>query len=209
MAETIRARYGGTVALATHARTVRPRLWWAGYGGAAWAALAALGHVHAGLVAGPGGGAGTQFFWRTGHWTAAVVLGLVAVHTLALVHPWGRVLPGWLPGVGGRRVPSGLLILPAFATSALALAYGTGWVLRVVAGPGVGLPDGLSRFERGSLNVMAWLMPGPDVVWALGLGTLVAAAAASYLGTRAARRIWVVVIALAVLRLLLAIDPLG
>jgi hypothetical protein len=33
---------------------------------------------------------------------------------LALVHSWGRILPGWVPVLAGRRVPRWLLLGPAF-----------------------------------------------------------------------------------------------
>ncbi|MFD3512595.1 hypothetical protein [Streptomyces sp. NPDC058657] len=38
---------------------------------------------------------------------------LLALLTLGLVHRWGEVLPEWVPGLGGRRVPA----LPATAVA--------------------------------------------------------------------------------------------
>jgi hypothetical protein len=195
----------------------RAGLRWAGYAGAAWAALAVPAHLQAALVGRPGPG---ELAWRVEHWAAALLLGLLALHTLALVSRWGRVLPDWVPGVGGRRVPSGVMILPAFATAVLALASAARWLLGGVAGG----PDSLTFVERGALDLLSFLGHGP---WALGLGVLVALAAADYvgeseersnterggagvrrLGGMTARRIWLVVLALGVLRLLLGIDPL-
>ncbi len=41
-------------------------------------------------------------------------LSLVAASlTLGLVHRWGEVVPRWVPGVGGRRIPPLLVVVPA------------------------------------------------------------------------------------------------
>jgi hypothetical protein len=44
----------------------------------------------------------------------------VALLTLGLVRPWGEHVPGWIPVLGGRRVPPAAAIVPA-AAGALAL----------------------------------------------------------------------------------------
>jgi hypothetical protein len=70
-----------------------------------------------------------------------VSLGL-ALLTLGLVRPWGEVFPRWLPGVGGRRVPTSFAV-GAATTGALLVAalivYGTR-----AARPGNPLPPGCS-----------------------------------------------------------------
>ena len=46
-----------------------------------------------------------------------VVLSLVAeslaLLTLGLVKPWGEVVPGWVPVLGGRRIPVAAAVIPA------------------------------------------------------------------------------------------------
>jgi hypothetical protein len=42
---------------------------------------------------------------------------------LALVHPWGRVWPRWVPGLRGRTIPRGLLLGPAFALAGGLVCY--------------------------------------------------------------------------------------
>lgn len=44
----------------------------------------------------------------------------LALLTLGLVQPWGEVLPRWVPGIGGRRIPPYAAIAPA-GLGALAL----------------------------------------------------------------------------------------
>lgn len=44
----------------------------------------------------------------------ALTLG-AALLTLGLVQRWGEVVPGWVPVVGGRRVPTLLAVVPATA----------------------------------------------------------------------------------------------
>jgi hypothetical protein len=59
-------------------------------------------------------------------WGVAAILGLtaltevVALLALGLVRPWGETVPGWVPFVGGRRVPPVLATVVA-AAGAVAL----------------------------------------------------------------------------------------
>ncbi|MFI5808205.1 hypothetical protein [Streptomyces sp. NPDC051561] len=43
---------------------------------------------------------------------------LLALLTLGLVHRWGEVLPAWVPGLGGRRIPVLLATVPALLGAA-------------------------------------------------------------------------------------------
>jgi hypothetical protein len=60
------------------------------------------------------GGAGISVLGLT------IVSEAVALLTLGLVRPWGERVPGWIPLLGGRRVPPVAAIVPATA-GALAL----------------------------------------------------------------------------------------
>lgn len=44
----------------------------------------------------------------------------LAFLTLGLVRRWGEVWPSWLPGIGGRRIPPAVAIVPALAGGLLA-----------------------------------------------------------------------------------------
>ena len=69
-----------------------------------------------------------------------------ALLTLGLVQRWGEVVPGWVPVLGGRRVPPALAIVPATVMS-VALSVGGLTMLRLhaaerfdAAGWGAGVP---------------------------------------------------------------------
>ncbi|MER6299872.1 hypothetical protein ABT247_09900 [Kitasatospora sp. NPDC001539] len=56
-----------------------------------------------------------------GGWVPVVPALVGSVLSLALVRPWGRVFPRWVPAVGGSRVPRVLVLGPAcFSTALLA-----------------------------------------------------------------------------------------
>ncbi|PWB53365.1 MAG: hypothetical protein C3F13_09485 [Anaerolineales bacterium] len=67
---------------------------------------------------------------ESGNWTAGLFLanfGLVgAVLMLGLVQRWGEVFPRWMPGLGGRRVPMALAVVPASIISVLLIVGGLG-----------------------------------------------------------------------------------
>ncbi|WP_241562101.1 hypothetical protein [Streptomyces hoynatensis] len=55
----------------------------------------------------------------------SVVSELLALLTLGLVRPWGEVLPGWVPLLGGRRVGTRTAVVPALLGAAgLAFVWG-------------------------------------------------------------------------------------
>jgi len=65
-----------------------------------------------------------------GMWTSGVFLatfGLVGgLLTLGLTQRWGEVFPKWMPGLGGRRVPVSLAVVPALIISVLLIVGGIG-----------------------------------------------------------------------------------
>jgi hypothetical protein len=151
--------------------------------------------------------------WRGAHLGTAILLLAVAALALALVRPWGR------------RLPSVALIVPAFGVTVVALGYAACGLVARLGRAASALPaeplEGVFKAvasvgptgpERMALHYADWLgsqplsaypMAGLAAVepWALVLGLLLAAAAAYRLGGPAARRIWLVVVALGVLRL--------
>lgn len=70
-------------------------------------------------------------------WMTLYLVGLsafaeaLALLTLGLVEPWGQLLPGWVPLLGGRRVPTwfaaGLAGLGAVAVTVLTVRVALDW----------------------------------------------------------------------------------
>ncbi|GAA2894163.1 hypothetical protein Acy02nite_55460 [Actinoplanes cyaneus] len=56
-------------------------------------------------------------------WTLNALALLPAVLAFALIRPWGLVLPRWVPGLAGRRVPRLLLIVPGYGLVVALSAY--------------------------------------------------------------------------------------
>lgn len=74
----------------------------------------------------------TEEYWRQGQeggiWIGGLSLatfGLVgAVLMLGLVQRWGEVFPRWIPGLGGKRVPIALAVVPAAIVSVVLVVGG-------------------------------------------------------------------------------------
>lgn len=60
-----------------------------------------------------------------------------SVLTIGLVRPWGERFPSWLPGLGGRRVPVSLAVVPASVVAAMLLPAGISMVVAAVTHLGV------------------------------------------------------------------------
>ncbi|GAA4429880.1 hypothetical protein GCM10023169_32660 [Georgenia halophila] len=93
---------------------------------------------------------------------------LGAFLTWGLTRPWGAVFPRWAPGVGGRRVPVALAVVPAGAVAAAVTSAGLMFVRVAIDGR---LAD---FFPVGMDDVAGWL---PEMFWplwgvALGAATL-------------------------------------
>lgn len=56
-------------------------------------------------------------------WALNALAVLPAVLAFALIRPWGLVLPRWVPGIAGRRVPRLLLIVPGYSLAAALAGY--------------------------------------------------------------------------------------
>jgi len=60
-----------------------------------------------------------------------------AVLTLGLVRPWGERFPRWMAGLGGRRVPVGLAVVPASLVAVLFTFGGIDFLVMAATGPKV------------------------------------------------------------------------
>ncbi len=94
-----------------------------------------------------------------------------AILTLGLVRRWGEVFPGWIPFLGGGRVPIWFAVVPASLVSVLVTAAGLMFVrLTLTGGLGAILGEGV-------LGGQNWAALAPELLWplwgvALGAATL-------------------------------------
>ncbi|HJP72058.1 MAG TPA: hypothetical protein VJ975_10095, partial [Candidatus Limnocylindria bacterium] len=111
-----------------------------------------------------------------GLWTAGALLGTLAVLggviTLGLVQRWGEVIPGWIPFVGGRRVPVMLAVVPAGLVAAIVTSAGLMFWRFMLRG-GFELGGFLISFEN------SWAAVLPELLWPIW-GVALACAALAY-----------------------------
>lgn len=148
---------------------------------ARWAAYAAVAGWLVRLGAQVAVGFGSSLLPTGGGSLLAFEAGFILAGTvlpLALVHSWGRVVPGWVPLLAGRRVPRWLLLVPGFAIGGAMTAY-FGLSLVLIAGQTLG---GTWEQGAGSLPLaFFWVAVPAYLVWGVGL---FAAALAYYHVTR-------------------------
>lgn len=138
---------------------------------AAWAAVVGcLVRLAAQLAVGFGGalleGGGAALGFEVGFLLAGTVL------PLALVYPWGREFPTWLPGLAGRRVPRWLVLGPALALGVGMTAYFGVTLVEIAVETFAGTWDPGSGAEP---LWFFWLAVPAYFIW--GLGLLLAATA--------------------------------
>ncbi|MBB4924946.1 hypothetical protein [Kitasatospora kifunensis] len=94
---------------------------------------------------------------------------LLAYLTLGLVRPWGEVLPGWVPLVGGRRVPTRLAVSLAtggiVGITALGVYFALNrYVLHLHVHALIG--RGHAALPHGAFGVLTFLCYLPLAAWA-------------------------------------------
>jgi hypothetical protein len=147
----------------TSRRPARPPrwAWWAAYVAVGGWLVRLLAQLAVGLDRSPLQEGGSLLLFEVGFVLAGTVL------PLALVHPWGRVFPRWVPLVAGRRVPGWLLLGPAFAIAGgLTIYFGVGTAQLTV--------ETLRGTWDQSANALPlaffWVAMPAYLVWGLGLG---------------------------------------
>jgi hypothetical protein len=145
------------------ARPARPPRWaWL----AAWAAvtgclLRLLAQVLVGFGTNLRQLGGSLLLFEAGFLLAGTVL------PLALVYRWGRVFPGWVPLLAGRRVPRWLVLGPALGLGVGMTAYFGVTMVKLAIGTVTG------TWEQGPGSLPLWFfwvaVPG-YLIWGLGLG---------------------------------------
>lgn len=107
-------------------------------------------------------------------WSGALVIfeaGFILAGTalpLALVHAWGRIVPGWVPLVGRRHVPRWVLLGPSFGIAGAMTAY-FGFTLAMLAAATL---SGTSTAMIGPSLPLAffWVAVPAYFTWGVGLG---------------------------------------
>lgn len=107
----------------------------------------------------------TEGTWGAGASLASVAV-VGAILTTGLAQPWGEVFPRWIPGLGGKRVPPALAIVPATIVAILVTNAGLTFWRRALV-------------ETGTFALLGgnWAALGPELLWplwgvALGVATL-------------------------------------
>lgn len=113
---------------------------------------------------------------EVGMWWAGAALATVALGgawlTVGLIQPWGERFSRWLPGLGGRRVPIALAVIPATLVAILVTTAGLMFVRLVIADNFGAIVPSLD------LNLDEnWATLAPELLWplwgvALGVATL-------------------------------------
>jgi hypothetical protein len=112
------------------------------------------------LVAGLAGYHGRLKTWEGPYILSLTVISeALALLTFGLVRPWGEVVPGWIPFLGGRRIPVMAAAVPAGLG---ALAVTAVWTFATVNSPNLANgPVGLSGLSLWAVYVcyaplLAW-----------------------------------------------------
>ncbi|WP_433323028.1 hypothetical protein [Spirillospora sp. CA-294931] len=113
--------------------------------------------------------------WFPG-WMYVILLTLVtealAFLTVGLVSRWGEVFPGWIPLLGGRRVPTLAAVIPAGlgAAALTVLAFGSALSYNEFRAP-----DGTTVYLEGWKLAVFVLSYGPLLAWGPLLGAVTVA----------------------------------
>ena len=110
-------------------------------------------------------------------WISVLLVGL-GLLTLGLVQRWGEVVPGWVPVLGGKRVPRLAAIIPA-ASGAIALTLL--WLSKFSS-----MAEILDVFGlHGAARVVVFACYAPMLLW----GPLLGAVTVSYARRTSPRRL--------------------
>ncbi|MBB6669513.1 DUF3995 domain-containing protein [Cohnella nanjingensis] len=105
---------------------------WPAYAGCAWAILYAVlvrfYQAAGGTIGLPGEFVNPHAFAKAS-FAAGVLIMICGFILVALVKPWSRVVPEWMPAVGGRKVPWFVLTIPLLLCTAFALAHGMSGII--------------------------------------------------------------------------------
>lgn len=106
---------------------------WAAYAGCVWALLYAV-FVRFYQAAGGTIGLSAPIVDTTGgiyiaSYVVGVIIMLCGFVLLGLVKPWGKVVPSWIPWIGGLSIYRGFLLFPTLLCSVFLLAHGAAGII--------------------------------------------------------------------------------
>lgn len=106
---------------------------WAAYAGCVWALLYAV-FVRFYQAAGGTIGLSAPIVDTTGgiyiaSYVVGVIIMLCGFVLLGLVKPWGKVVPSWIPWIGGVSIYRGFLLFPTLICSVFLLAHGAAGII--------------------------------------------------------------------------------
>jgi hypothetical protein len=102
--------------------------------------------------------------------------------TIGLVRPWGEVMPGWVPYIGGRRIPTWAAVVPA-AIGVVVLLFLTTQIAFNWGDPEPNDPDA-GNYPSGVAGVVMYVCYAPLIAW----GPLLAVVTVAYCLRRTGRR---------------------
>ncbi|MFC0331895.1 DUF3995 domain-containing protein [Paenibacillus sepulcri] len=105
---------------------------WPGYAGCVWAVLYAV-FVRFYQAAGGSIGISSPPKDPESLYMASYIAGLIIMVCgfilIALIKPWGRVVPNWIPFVGGRKIHRLIILIPTLFCTAFLIAHGTAGII--------------------------------------------------------------------------------
>ncbi|TPQ17862.1 hypothetical protein [Streptomyces sporangiiformans] len=108
----------------------------------------------------------------------SVLTELLAFTAYGLIATWGEVVPRWVPGLGGRRIPTPAAVVPAAAGALLLTALSSATAVADLAGVtlrGDPLPEGYPGQVPGWSAVVFYVSYAPLLLWGPCLGALTVA----------------------------------
>ncbi|WP_245987529.1 hypothetical protein [Cohnella lupini] len=101
---------------------------WPGYVGCVWAVLYAVFvrfyQAAGGSIGIPGQPINPETLAMVSY-IAGLIIMVCGFVLIALVKPWGRVVPNWIPFVGGRKIHRLIILIPTLICTAFLIAHGT------------------------------------------------------------------------------------
>ena len=107
-----------------------------------------------------------------------IVSELLAFTAVGLVARWGERVPGWVPGIGGRRVPVPVAVVPATLGALVLTIMWTALLAAVIAGVtirGDPLPPDFPSLAGGWAAARFYACYAPLLLWGPLLGAVTAA----------------------------------
>jgi hypothetical protein len=105
---------------------------WPGYAGCIWAVLYAVFvrfyQAAGGSIGIPGQPKDPEALYMVSY-IAGLIIMFCGFALIALVKPWGKVVPNWIPFFGGRKIHRLIILIPTLLCTAFLIAHGVGGIV--------------------------------------------------------------------------------